>query len=294
METAVQLLVDAVSLGGLYALLALGIALIFGIMGLINFAYGELLMVGGYALVLLTNAPTVLMLAGTALVVVVAALLMDRIAFRPARGADATTLLVTSFALSYLLQNLAILIFGSFPRTTPVGSGLDRSFFIGGVAISELDIVVMCVAGALIVALAQLIRRTAVGIRMRAAAEDFVMARMLGVRADRIIAVGFGISGFLAAVAAFFLVAQTGSVSPVFGVSPVLVAFIATILGGLGSLAGAVLAGFGLGAVTVVFQEVLPAGLVPYREAFVFTVVLLTLILRPEGLVPRRARAARV
>ena len=294
MTTAIQILINAFSVGAFYALLALGIALIFGIMDLINFAYGELMMIGGYALVFLAGWPVVLMLAGTVTVVVMAALLMDRVAFRPVRGADPTTLLVTSFALSYLLQNLAILIFGAYPKTTPVGSGISQVFFVGTVAINELDLIIVAVVVILIAGLTQLIRRTGLGIQMRAAAEDFGMARALGVRADRIVAVSFALSGVLAAVAAYFLVAQTGSVSPLFGVNPVLVAFIATILGGLGSLAGAVIAGFGLGAITVLFQEFLPAALVNYRNAFVFVVVLLTLIWWPEGLIPQRARSIRV
>lgn len=294
MDTAVQLVIDAVGLGGLYSLLALGIALIFGVMGLINFAYGELIMIGGYALVLLSDLPLALALLITVGVVVLASLAMDRLAFRPVRSADPTTLLITSFALSYLLQNLAILAFGSLPKTTGVGSELEGPIAIGGVTVSKLDITVITVAVGLIVGLVALVNRSSMGIRMRAAAENFEMARTLGVRADAVIALAFALSGFLAAVTAFFLTAQTGSVSPLFGVSPVLVAFIATILGGLGSLSGAVVAGFGLGALTVVLQQLLPDGLQPYRDAFVFTVVLITLIVRPDGLVPQRARTARV
>lgn len=294
MGNAIQIVVDAVSLGALYALIALGIALIFGIMNLINFAYGELMMIAGYCLVLVASAWAPLMMLTMLVVVVIAALLMDRIAFRPVRDADATTLLVTSFALSYLLQNVAIMIFGSLPRTTSAGSSLDHSILIGDVAVSRLDLIVIGVAAALIVGLVVLVRRTSVGIQMRAAAEDFEIARLMGVNADRVIAVGFAVSGLLAGVGGFFLVAQSGSVSPTFGVSAVLIAFIATIVGGLGSLQGAVLAGLGLGAVTVAFQELLPSGLVPYRDAFVFLVVLVTLIVRPEGLIPRTARAARV
>ena len=149
-------------------------------------------------------------------------------------------------------------------------------------------------SAALIAGLVLLIRRTSIGIQMRAAAEDFEMARLLGVNADRVIAVTFAIAGLLAGVAGFFLVARSGSVSPEFGVSAVLIAFIATIVGGLGSLPGAVLAGFSLGVVTIACQELLPAGLVPYRDAFVFAIVLLTLIMRPQGLLPQRARMARV
>jgi branched-chain amino acid transport system permease protein len=293
-DDAVQIAIDALSLGALYALIALGIALIFGIMNLINFAYGELMMIGGYCMVLVASAWAPVMVIATLAVVVIAALLMDRIAFKPVREADATTLLVTSFALSYLLQNLAIMIFGSLPRTTGAGSSLDRSILIGDVAVSRLDLVVIGVAAALIVGLVLLVRRTTIGIQMRAAAEDFEIARVMGVNANRVIAVGFAISGLLAGVAGFFLVAQSGSVSPTFGVSAVLIAFIATIVGGLGSLQGAVLAGVGLGAVTTAFQELLPSGLVPYRDAFVFLVVLLTLILRPQGLIPQTARATRV
>jgi len=290
----IQHLIDAASLGSLYALLALGIALIFGIMNLINFAYGELLMIAGYALVLLASTAVPVMLLVTFVVVIIAALLMDRIAFKPVRSADPTTLLITSFALSYLLQNVAIMVFGSLPRTTSVGSGLDRSFDLGGVAISRLDVTVIVVSAALIAGLVLVIRRTSIGIEMRAAAEDFEMARLLGVNADRVIAITFAMAGMLAGVAGFFLVARSGSVSPEFGVPAVLIAFIATILGGLGSLPGAVLAGLSLGVVTIACQELLPAGLVPYRDAFVFGIVLLTLILRPEGLLPQRARMTRV
>src|SRR5581483_11469394 len=190
------------------ALLALGIALIFGIMDLVNFAHGELIMVGGYALVFLGHAPLPVTLLATLAICVVSALVMERVAFRPVRGADPTTLLVTSFALSYLLQNLAILIFGAYPKTTGVGSDISRVFFVGDVAITELDLIVFGVVVALIVALTQLIRRTDAGIRMRAAAEHFEMARVLGVMADRVIVLAFALAGALAAVAAYFLVAE--------------------------------------------------------------------------------------
>src|SRR6185312_10882177 len=129
--------IDAISLGSLYALLALGIALIFGIMRLINFAHGELLMIGAYSLVLLDAIPLVPRVAITVAVVVVCALLMERVAFRPLRNADPATLLVASFAVSYLLQNVATLIFGSVPRATNVSSTLSESFTVGQLSISK-------------------------------------------------------------------------------------------------------------------------------------------------------------
>ena len=138
----IQDAVDAISLGSLYALFALGIAVIFGIMRLINFAHGELIMAGAYVLVLV-SLPVVLLIPLTLAVVVAVALVMERVAFRPVRDAPPATLLITSFALSYLLQNAAALTWGSLPRTTAFASGLDGSFTLGQVAIQKLDVVII-------------------------------------------------------------------------------------------------------------------------------------------------------
>ena len=136
--------------------------------------------------------------------------------------------------------------------------------------------------------------RTRIGVQMRAAAEDFRMARLLGVRANRVIATAFAISGLAAALAAFVLVAQTGTVSPTMGLSPVLVGFVAMVLGGMGSLRGAVLGGYVLGVVTVALQSYLPLEMRFYRDAFAYTVVILVLLVRPQGLVVARSTTQRV
>lgn len=277
--------IDAISLGSLYALLALGIALIFGIMRLINFAHGELLMIGAYSLVLLDGIPFVPRVAIMVAVVVLFALLMERVAFRPLRSADPATLLVASFAVSYLLQNVATLIFGSVPRATNVSSALSESFTIGQLSISKLDVLTVSLTALLLVALSVFFSRSTVGYKMRAAAENFDMARLLGVRANSVIALAFLLSGVLAAAGAFIITTQTGTVSPTVGTSYVLVAFVATIVGGIGSLLGAVIGGFSLGVVTVVLQVALPESLRPYRDAFVYAVVLLVLVVRPQGLI---------
>jgi branched-chain amino acid transport system permease protein len=290
MATVIQNIIDALALGSLYALFALGVALIFGIMRLVNFAHGELIMVGGYALVLFTDVPLVVKVAGAILVAVVIALLMDRIAMRPVRNADPTTLLITSFAVSYLLQNLAILILGSVPKSGQVSTALSKSFDVGSVSVSNLDVATVGITLALLAGLALFLNRSMIGVQMRAAAENFQMARLLGVPANRVIATAFGISGLLAGIAAVFLVAQTGTVSPTVGLTPVLFAFMATVLGGLGSMSGAVVGGFLLGGASVALQALLPLGVREYRDAFLFGAVLLVLILRPQGLfVPRTA-----
>lgn len=294
MEALTQDLVDAVSLGSLYALLALGIALIFGIMSLINFAHGELIMIGAYALFLLGTPAFPLLIAGTVAVVALAAVLMERVAFRPVRGADPATLLVTSFAVSFLLQNLALLIMGGRAKGVDLLPGLQDAFLIGDVRIQKLNVAIVLTTAGLLTVLALFLKRTDLGIQMRAAAEDFSTARLMGVRANTVIAAAFAISGVLAAAAAMFLVAQGGTAYPTIGLAPVIVAFIATIIGGLHSLRGAALGGFVLGFLTIVLQARLPEGLQPYRDVFLYSIVILILLFRPHGLVVARSLRGRV
>lgn len=296
-ELPVQLLqtvVDAVSLGSLYALFALGIALIFGVMRLVNFAHGELVMVGGYSLVLLSDWPLSARIVATVAIVVAVALVMERVAFRPIRGASPLTLLVTSFSLSFLLQNLAILILGARPKSTNVSAFLTESIRVGSLSLPKLSLVTLATTALLLSAVGLFLKRTSLGVQMRASAEDFQMARLLGVRANTVIAAAFIISGLLAAAAAVFLVAQTGTVGPRTGVNVVVIAFIATVLGGIGSLSGAVLGGLVLGSLTVFLQAYLPLDLRPYRDAVAFGVVIALLLLRPGGLVVLRVMKTRV
>ena len=291
-DLVIQNAVDALALGSLYALFALGIAVIFGIMRLINFAHGELITAGAYALVLV-SLPVALVIPVTLVVVVALALVMERVAFRPVRDAGAATLLITSFALSFLLQAVAALTWGSLPRTTDFASGLSSSFELGQVSVQKLDLVIIGVTLSLLVGVTLFFQRTTLGIQMRAAAEDLPMARLLGIRANMVVASAFALSGLLAAAAAILLTAQTGSVSPTIGLSIVLFAFMATIVGGMGSLPGAVVGGFLIGALTVTLQASLPLDLRPYRDAFVFAAVLAVLVVRPQGLLPSRSVLAR-
>jgi branched-chain amino acid transport system permease protein len=292
MAELIQHIVNAVSLGGLYALYALGIALLFGTMRLVNFAQGEFIMVGAYGTILLNgHVPSPILVLATIGIVVVFALLTERIAFRPVRDADPATLMVTSFAVSYILQNLAVVIFGALPRTTNLSTSLAEAVQIGGVSVPKLNIVTIVTVAILLAALSLFLKRTPIGVQMRAAAENFRMARLVGVKANWVIATAFAISGVLAAVASLLFVAQTGTVWPYLGITPLVVAFFATVLGGLGSLRGAVLGAFILSAFNEIFQAGLPSGLKPFREAFVYGLVVILLLIRPQGLlVPSSAR----
>jgi branched-chain amino acid transport system permease protein len=293
-DHVLQTAIDALSLGSLYALIALGIALIFGIMRLINFAHGEFIMVGAYAIYLLSGPPFAVVVVATLLFLAAFAVLTERIAFRPVRTADPSTLLVTSFAVSYLLQSIALVIWGSRQRGVSVPEWTTDSFAVGEVTISTLSVVTIGVTLLLMAGLASFLRRSPLGIQMRAAAEDFEMARLLGVRANTVIASAFAVSGLLAGAAAVLLVAQLASVNPAIGLTPVIIAFMATVVGGMGSMPGAVLGGYLIGCTSVILQTVLPLELRPYRDAFVFTLVIAVLVVRPQGLLVIRSERARV
>jgi branched-chain amino acid transport system permease protein len=289
-----QNLINALALGSLYALIALGMALIFGIMRLVNFAHGELLMVGGYALVFLAGPPWPVLLLATLVIVLLFAVGMERVAFRPVRNASASTLLVTSFAVSFFLQNSAMLIFGPLPKTTNISTTLIESWTVGAIYISKLSVLTVALTLVLLTLLGLFLAKTTIGVQMRAAAEDFGMARLLGVRANTVIATSFAIGGLLAGVASFLLVAQTGAVTPQMGLAPVLVGFVSIVLGGMGSLQGAVLGGFLLGLISVTLQAYLPYTLASYRDAFTYGIVLVVILVRPQGIIVARRERQRV
>jgi branched-chain amino acid transport system permease protein len=223
-----------------------------------------------------------------------AALVMERVAFRPVRGANPSTLLVTSFALSFLLQNLAIVATDGLPKGIELLPQLTTAYHFLGLRFRQIDLAAVITTAVLLLGLTTFLNRTAMGIQMRAAAEDFRMARLLGVNANKVIATAFALSGLLAGVAAILLIAQSGTVSPTIGLGPVLVAFTATIMGGLGNLRGAMLGGFTLACITVGLQAGLPSDLQSFREAFVFAFVIAVLLLRPQGLVVAAGRVERV
>jgi branched-chain amino acid transport system permease protein len=290
----VQILIDAISVGGLYALTALGIGLIFSVMRLANFAHAEFVTVAAYTLFALSGQPIVMSIAAAVLVAIVLAVLTERIAFRPLRGADSATLLISSFAVSMFLQKLLIFAVGSRPKALDPLPMLSRPVFIGGLQVSALKLVTIAVCAVLLGALTIFLKRTRFGLEMRAAAENFTMARLLGVRANAVIAVAFALSGVLAAVVALLFAAQTGFVQPRLGVQLVIIAFVATVIGGLGNLLGAAVGGFFVGAVSTLLQALLPPELRVFREAFLFVVVILVLLVRPQGLFPAPGLRERV
>jgi branched-chain amino acid transport system permease protein len=290
----VQVLVDAVSVGGLYALTALGIGLIFGVMRLINFAHAQLITIAAYAVLLLFAQSAWLAVAGAVAGAVLLALLIERTAFRPLRGADPATLLIASFAVSFFIEKTMIMLVGSRPKGVDFMPALARQVEFAGVRLQLLQLVTIVVSVVLLVATTWFLKTTRLGLEMRAAAENFRMAEVLGIRANRVIATAFAISGLLAAVVACLFVAQTGLVQPRMGLQLVIIAFVGTVIGGLGSLPGAALGGFLVGAATILLQALLPPDLRVFREAFLFLAVAIVLVVRPQGLIPARGLKERI
>ncbi|MER8482609.1 branched-chain amino acid ABC transporter permease [Mesorhizobium sp. M1322] len=283
-----QQIINAVSLGGVYALLALGLAIVFSIVGLINFAHGELMTLSGYALL----AALVFGLPFPAAVLVavscgaLAAVVMERVAFRPMRGASVTSLLLTSFAVSSLLKVVFQNGISARPQAVAMPGWMTGAFSFGDFTIGVGPSISIVVSTLALIALELFLRRSVTGTAMRAAAEDFNVVRLMGIPASRIIATAFLLSGLLAGLAAMLWVAQRASVDPLMGFTPVLKAFIAAVVGGLGSLPGAVAGGFLLGIIEVLLQATLPGVVAPYRDAIVLSGVIAVLLIRPQGLIP--------
>jgi branched-chain amino acid transport system permease protein len=292
---AIQFLIDVLSLGGAYALMALGLVVVFGILRLVNFAYGELIMVAGYTMFLVSGSglPWLVMAAVAVVMAILASIATDYVAFRPVRAKSVTAVLITSFAFSTLLQNAALLFISPRPRTVPLPDMFSQVVVIGGVITPMRNLITIAAAVILLGLFALLMRRTVLGIAMRAAATNFTMARMLGVPSNVIISAAFAISGLLAGVVGLLWIGRIGTVVPGIGLGPLLIAFIATVIGGMRSLSGAVIGGFLLAFIDTSLNYTLPQDLLKFRDAFTFSLVILILLWRPEGLIKGPATGQR-
>jgi branched-chain amino acid transport system permease protein len=281
-----QTLADGLGLGAIYALMAVGIGLVFGVLRLVNFAYGQLVMAGAFALALASQwgwpvwAGILLCFA----VVLALSVAMDRLVFRPLRGHSPAVMLVATFAVAFLLQSIALLWFGSLGKIATSLSDLNRPWTLSGVDVRKIAIVAVVVAALCLLLLQFLLVRTEIGLHMRAASMDFATARMLGVRASRVISLAVLLSGALAAVVAVMLTVQTPLVTPDFALRDTIVVLAGVVVGGLNRPIPATLGGFTIGFATGVLGGALPTGQSQYLPTFVFVAVILVLLVRPRGL----------
>ncbi len=292
-----EFIINTLSLGSLYAMLALGLVIIYGILRLVNFAYGELIMVGGYIMYLLTAFTPVPWLAVGLLAIVAAmltSLFTELVAFRPVRDKSLTAILITSFAVSTLLQNTALLAISPRARAIILPDLFQSSVIIAGISVPWRNIITIIACVITLTLLTLLLRRTVLGIALRAAADNFRMTRMLGVPANTVISAAFAISGIMAGIVSIFWMGRSSSVTPTVGLHPLLVAFVACVIGGMRSLTGAVVGGFVYAIIISLLGVILPPGLIEFREAFMFVIVIVILLFRPEGLIRSKTSEERV
>ena len=288
MTELIQNIVDGLGRGSIYALLALGVAVVFGVMHLLNFAHGELITVSGYAAYWALGAGWSWWLVAPLIIVVsvVTSLVIERVAFSRVRGASEFTLLLTSFGVHFVVSAIFLLyVSASVKNFDRPGWVSSSTWSIGSVRIETFDTVVIVVTMVTLLATTWLLQKTMFGLALRAAADDFDTARLMGVRSDSVIRGAFALSGFLAGIAGVFWLMRAGNTTPSAGIDPMLKGVLAALIGGLGSLRGAVLGGFVLGVAEVLLRSWLPSGLAGLTEGAVFALIALLFIFRPQGII---------
>lgn len=282
-----QTVADAVGLGAVYALMAVGIGLVFGVLRLVNFAYGQLVMAGAYTLAFTAHWRVAWSILACFVVVVALSLAMDRVVFRPLRGSSPAVMLVATFAIAFMLQAVALLV---DIRDNTIGeiatsiAPLNQPTTVGGVDVRKITIVAVLVTVVALGLLALLLLRTTIGLHMRAAATDFQTARLLGVRANRVIGFAVLLSGLLAAIVSVMLTVQFPFVAPDFALRDTIVVLVGVVVGGIDRLWTATLGGFAIGFATGVINGALPTDQTVFLPSAVFALVILVLLLRPAGL----------
>jgi branched-chain amino acid transport system permease protein len=291
-----QTLIDAAALGSVYALIAVGIGLVFGVLRLVNFAYGQLIMVGAYALALTNDYNPAVSILICFAVVIGLTMTMDLVVFRPLRRASPATMLAATFAISFLLQNIALLKFGALGKPVGTLTGLNDPIGHGTLIVRWVWIVAITVAVVVLVALVVLLNRTSIGLQMRAAAADLRTARLLGVRGNRVISFAVLLSGMIAAIVAVVMTVEQSYVTSDYALRDTIIVLVGVVVGGIDRLLSATLGGFAIGFATGALGGFLPStGDWPftsgvYVDSAVYALVILVLLLRPAGLFARRGQ----
>ncbi|MDQ6891320.1 MAG: branched-chain amino acid ABC transporter permease [Acidobacteriota bacterium] len=295
MTTFLQQLVNGLSLGSIYALIALGYTMVYGVLRLINFAHGDVYMLGAYVGYFLSRrlqgkepslTSAILVMLGAMIACAIFGLIIERLAYRPVRRASRLTLLITAIGVSLFIENGAQLVFGPDPKFFP-SLAPHRDFKIAGVHLTSEQLTVIGVSFLLMILLRFFIQKTRTGKAMRAVSFNLDAAKLMGISTDRIIATTFALGSALAAAGGVLIGMQIPKIDPLMGILYGLKAFVAAVLGGIGNVPGAVLGGLVIGT-----SEVLVVGYLSstYRDAIAFGILILVLILRPQGILGRVER----
>jgi branched-chain amino acid transport system permease protein len=290
MAQFIQQVINGLNVGSIYALIALGYTMVYGIVRLINFAHGDILMVGayfGFFALTIFNVPFGLALVVSMSLCALVGMLIDRLAYKPLRNAPRISALITALGMSMLLENLFRLLFGAQPRKMPAVIELKKIKIVEGIEISNLAIITILLSVALMIILEFIVKKTKTGKAMRAVSEDKSAAKLMGVNVDKTISITFAIGSALGAVGGLLYAINYYQIEPYMGMMPGLKAFVAAVLGGIGVIPGAMLGGFTIGLV-----ETLTKGYISttWADAFVFGILIIVLIVKPAGILGKNTR----
>jgi inner-membrane translocator len=283
----IEQLINGLRTGSIYALIAIGYTMVYGIAKMINFAHGDIIMVGAYALyfsISVLGLPVPVALLLTVIVCSVLGVLIEKIAYKPLRKAQPLAVLITAIGMSFFLQSSSLLIFGSTP--IPFQSVIPNdNIKVGPVIISSITLVTVVVTAVAMILLTLFINKTKLGSAMRAVSEDKGAAELMGINVNSTISMTFAIGSALAAVAGILYISQYQSMKPTLGALPGIKAFVAAVLGGIGSIPGAMLGGILLGLIESVSKAYISTEL---ADAIVFGVLIVVLLFRPSGLLGKK------
>lgn len=282
MSQILTALLPGVSVGGQYALIALGYTMVYGILRLINFAHGDIFTVAGFVMFYAVTAmPIYLAIPTTVLLTVLLGFTVERLAYKPLRQAPRMSLMISAIGVSYLLQNLMWYVTGGQPQQYPVIPWISDEIRVFGAGTKRVTLITPFLTIALVFGLVMLINHTKIGMAMRAASRDFETATLMGIRINRVISTTFVIGSALAAVGSFLFFSNYTTVSPTVGIMPGLKAFVAAVFGGIGSIPGAVLGGFVIGICENIIRGL---GYSTFSDAFTFALLIVVLCVKPTGL----------
>lgn len=282
MEMNLPYLLAGISVGGQYALIAIGYTMVYGILRLINFAHGDIFMVAGLIVVYASTAmPIYLAIPLMIVATVVLGFLVERVAYKPLRSAPRMSIMISAIGVSYLLQNTALYVTGGLSQQYPEIPWISDTITVFGAVTKRVTIITPFLTLILVIALVLLIKYTKIGIAMRAASRDFETSQLMGIRINSVVSVTFIIGTFLAAIGSMLFFTNYTGVTPTAGAMPGLKAFVAAVFGGIGSIPGAVLGGFVIGICENIIKGL---GWTTFSDAFTFALLIVILLVRPTGL----------
>ena len=287
LSTLIQHGLTGISLGGAYALIAIGYTMVYGILRLINFAHGDIFMMAGYFMIFaMASFPWYIAIPITLLATVILGVVIEKVAYKPLRSAPRMSIMISAIGVSYLLQNLATYLFTALPKGYPEIPDLKKIYQFGDVSASLVTFITPIITIVLVIILMQLINHTKMGMAMRAVSKDYDTAQLMGIKINNIISYTFVIGSLLAGIGSILYFTDRMTVYPFSGSMPGLKCFVAAVLGGIGSIPGAVVGGFILGMGETILTA---AGYSTFSDAFTFLVLIIMLLFRPTGIFGEKA-----